>query len=127
MLKLTWSEVFSRLQSVGRLLHRDFGKNEGTLYIWGLPRGGAIVAGLLASHYPAYFVAVDEPEAAMIIVDDIIDTGRTHRDLLAKHHKPVAYLVNKESEGIAPTTWVLFPWEIEEEELEAAKRHPRDG
>jgi len=56
--RVTWDEVYERLSSAppGRL--------------YGIPRGGAIVAGLSGR-------AVDRPEDADWIVDDVIDSGAT--------------------------------------------------
>ena len=87
---LTWDDIYKRLRDLP----------EGKLY--GIPRGGAIVAALSQR-------AVDTPEEADVIVDDIIDTGKTAARYEHAYKKPVWALINKlngEADG-----WVVFPWE----------------
>lgn len=91
MLKLTWADVYERLKQAP----------PGKLY--GIPRGGQIVAGLTGR-------AVDRPEDADYIVDDIIDSGATSIRWANKYNKPVWSLVNKQL-----NVWVEFPWEAGDE------------
>src|SRR5262245_46544508 len=90
---LTWAEVYARLE----------GAPPGLLY--GVPRGGAVVAGLSGRPAPA-------PELADVIVDDILDSGAT-RERFAHYDKPFWALVDKEAEGLQGV-WVRFPWEEED-------------
>jgi GTP cyclohydrolase I len=73
---------------------------------YGVPRGGACVAALNGS-------AVDTPEEADIIVDDIVDSGRTREQWRARFpDKPFYALVDK-TEPHSPYRdrgFVLFPW-----------------
>jgi GTP cyclohydrolase I len=84
---LTWDEVYRRLESAP----------PGKLY--GIPRGGAIVAGLLHR-------AVPSADEADVIVDDIVDSGAT-RTRYATLGKPFWALYEKQ----ASDGWVVFPWE----------------
>lgn len=88
---MTWAEVYRRLAPVS--VNRQ---------PWGVPRGGAVIAGLLGG-------AVDRMEDADLIVDDIIDSGRT-RDRYVKTGKPFWALVDKTGAD-KNLGWVRFPWE----------------
>jgi len=86
---ITWAEVYRGLARAphGRL--------------WGIPRGGAIVAGLTGR-------AVEDVESADAIVDDVIDSGATmarYRTLYPA--KRTWALVTKH----AGDGWLRFPWE----------------
>jgi GTP cyclohydrolase I len=85
--RLSWTDVYQRLESAP----------PGKLY--GIPRGGAIVAGLLHR-------AVASPDEADVIVDDIVDSGAT-RARFAAMGKPFWALYEKQ----ASDGWVIFPWE----------------
>ncbi len=91
--KLTWDQVKMMLVNLpaGRM--------------YGVPRGGAIVAGLSGR-------AVESPEDADFIVDDIIDSGRTRDFWMTKTGKPFVALVDKTASQ-KETGWIQFPWEHE--------------
>jgi len=97
VVSLTWEDVDERLD---RLLPA------GTRAVYGIPRGGAIVAGLLRQRG----IQVVGPDEAEVIVDDIIDSGETAKRYSERYGKPIAVLVNKEQEGLMGV-WVEFPWE----------------
>ena len=97
VVSLSWEDVDERLD---RLLP------PGTQRVYGIPRGGAIVAGLLRQRG----IRVVGPDEADVIVDDIIDSGETARRYSERYGKPIAVLVNKEQEGLMGV-WVEFPWE----------------
>jgi len=101
---MSWEEVYDRLRKI-----------EGDLgwAVYGVPRGGAVVAGLTGQ-------AVDSPEKATAIVDDIIDSGRTRDKWQAAHsERPFRALVDKTGPD-ADLGWVVFPWE------ESAERDAED-
>ena len=98
--RMGWSEVYRRLT----------GAPQGFLY--GVPRGGSIVAGLTGR-------AVDSADEAAAIVDDIIDTGDTCRQWRSRvAGKQFWALVDKSPGGpdekLFKDYWVEFPWEREE-------------
>lgn len=103
--KITWKEIYLRVNS---LIDSLDNKN---IKIYGIPRGGQIIAGLTG-------LAVDTPEEADIIVDDLIDSGATYKKWLAKYpDKEFVFLFNKDIEF--EKTWIEFPWELEgEKEVE---------
>lgn len=94
---LGWHDVYRRVS----------GLPPGRCY--GVPRGGSIVAGLTGQ-------AVDTPEEADYILDDILDSGAT-RDRFHKAYpnKLFYVLVDKPHEGLLGQ-WVSFPWEEEDGE-----------
>ena len=93
---MTWEEISERLEPLDK---------KGTL-IYGVPRGGMIAAGFLKRS-----TNITSPEEADIILDDIIDSGKT-RDKYRKDYpeKPFLALVNKAGADVA-MGWIVFPWE----------------
>lgn len=74
--------------------------------IYGVPRGGIPVALALAGTGP--FVLVDDPDAADVIVDDLVDSGATRERYLGK---PFFALLDKRLEPEYTGKWIVFPWE----------------
>jgi len=84
---VTWPEIKKRVS-----------KFDNKLKYYGVPRGGQYIAALLNP--------VDTPEEADVIIDDIIDSGRTmtkYRELYPD--KPFWAPFKNESH------WIRFPWE----------------
>lgn len=75
------------------------------LKVYGIPRGGAVLAGILEAKFGC--VAMDDPNKADVIVDDIVDSGATKDRYEKTFKKPVWALIQKE----AKTDWFVFPWE----------------
>jgi len=98
-LNLTWQDIYLRLDKITVTNKR----------IYGIPRGGAIVAGLLALKDSSIEI-VNNPLDADIAIDDIIDSGRTSTKLKKDYGLDTVALVNKSIESLL-TTWVHFPWE----------------
>lgn len=88
---VTWPEIYERLQSAP----------VGSLY--GIPRGGAIVAGLTGR-------AVDQVAEADWIVDDVVDTGRTSEAFNVALDKPVWGLFDRQADGLGDAD-LAFPWD----------------
>jgi GTP cyclohydrolase I len=88
---VTWNEVYRRLADAppGRL--------------YGIPRGGAIVAGLTGR-------AVDRVEDADWIVDDVTDSGRTAEEWTTRWSKPVWSLFDRERDALGDNQ-LRLPWE----------------
>jgi GTP cyclohydrolase I len=95
-MELTWEDVDVRLSA----LPLDGEK------VWGIPRGGAICAGLARQ---SGVTVVESPESATIALDDIIDSGATSQAVRADYGLATVALVDKGREGI--DAWVHFPWE----------------
>lgn len=91
--RVTWEHVYDWLRvSIPK-----------TAKVWGIPRGGAIIAGISRQ-------AVDAPYQADIIIDDIIDSGRTiQRYQMQYPNKEFKAMFDKRQ--MDKKTWVIFPWE----------------
>lgn len=100
---VTWGELKARIDEKG-LSH--------TKRYYGIPRGGQYIAALLNP--------VDTPEMADIIIDDLIDSGRTRERWASLYpDKPFIALYDKTIEPDISGVWLRFPWEkIGAEELE---------
>jgi GTP cyclohydrolase I len=97
---LTYQFVRERLRVVDRLGVRVFG----------IPRGGHEVVKMLA-----YATVVDHVSQADIIIDDIVDSGKTRDEWMAKAPgKEFFAIIDKQSDPKdAALGWVIFPWEKE--------------
>jgi GTP cyclohydrolase I len=94
--EVTWIEIFDRLSR--------FDKTGAKIY--GVPKGGMIVAGFLkkAKNCPW-------PEEANLILDDVIDSGATQsRFKSAFPNKPFVALYDK-TKADKDFGWLVFPWE----------------
>jgi GTP cyclohydrolase IA len=92
--RLTWGEVRGL---VADRIPKD-------CQCYGVPRGGCLVAAMTGQ-------AVDRPEDAAIIVDDLVDSGATRQKWRRMFpHKPFYALIEKtDSDG-----WIHFPWDTTE-------------
>lgn len=102
---LSWDWVMDRLEEI------DYAGNK----VYGIPKGGMIAAGFLKNA-----TCVPTPEMADIILDDVLESGRT-MDIYKKKYpdKQWYVLLNKNVEyGPGPKPWFTFPWE---------RQHPMEG
>lgn len=107
---LSWAQVEAGVRGLANQLR---GKK-----IWGIPRGGQLVATLLAYHG---CVLVPHPFQAEVFIDDIVCTGATLKELRACHmRQEFAVLVYRVSNCVEPDyfaykfdveEYILFPWE----------------
>lgn len=103
---VTWHEVYRRVELLKNRIALD-----SNLKYYGVPRGGQIVAGLLGN-------AVDNIDECDVIVDDLIDSGKTEQRY-KKHNKPFEALIDKRIER--KDDWIVFPWEKGEEQDETVE------
>ena len=69
---------------------------------YGIPRGGQYIAAMLNP--------VDTPEEADILIDDLLDSGKTKETWTNKYpEKPFMVLIDKTTEFTGE--WIEFPWE----------------
>jgi len=95
--KVTWEEIYLKIETLKNSLNTNSDK------IYGIPRGGQVIAGLTG-------MAVDTPEEATIIIDDLYDSGTTYNKWLKDYpDKEFVFLFNKKFEY--QNTWLEFPWE----------------
>lgn len=89
--------------------------------VYGIPRGGAIPAALLAGRLHVPLLAA--PQDGCVVIDDLVDTGRTFEALREAHGADwmavALYRKSWSPEGVlsAPAVpvpdnaWIVFPWE----------------
>lgn len=111
MLKLTHVSFMVSVEALAKKIlcwQNSKPLDSGLLKIYPIPRGGIPVAYALLSI--VYSEVVDDPAAADILVDDLIDSGRT-RDRFTKAYpdKPFFALLDKTN---TTQGWVVFPWEV---------------
>lgn len=98
---VAWSEVMERLPILS-----------GPARVYGVPRGGAIVAGLMHAKHGKAVRLVGLPQLADVIVDDTIDSGRTRERLLATlDTKPLFLALFDRTGSDSQQPWLRFPWE----------------
>jgi GTP cyclohydrolase I len=100
-----------RFQRAAIHLREQIGNNHSQrpVKIWGVPSGGIPVAAMVADGRIA--VMVETVEEADVIVDDLIDSGRTmDKFLKAYPKKPFMVLLDKRSWEHGDQ-WVIWPWE----------------
>ena len=105
--RLSWDDTFRLTDKLADrvLMLREASGVEGCPKIWGIPKGGQHVAGLVAARWEDYIEIVDDPTVADVAVDDIIDSGRTARKIWKEYGlKTFALVENTKS-------WVEFAWE----------------
>lgn len=105
---ITWAEIKARITEMGLTPLKKY---------YGVPRGGQYLAAMLNP--------VDTPEQADIIIDDLIDSGKTRDRYLELYpDKPFVALFDKTTEPEIAGVWLRFPWEktgVEELEGNAAR------
>jgi len=99
-LKISWKEIYKNLD----LLINDMFDKHKTLKIYGVPRGGQFISGI--SGY-----AVDTPEQANVIVDDLYDSGTTYKKWKAKYPDKDFYFLFDKRKKKYKGRWLEFPWE----------------
>lgn len=97
---LTWERVHVLLKALAERIPTSVTR------VYGVPRGGAVVSGLLARHG---FEPVDLVERAEFVVDDIVDSGRTRHRWREETCLEFDGLVDRERGELSG--WIVFPWE----------------
>ena len=98
--KIQWSQIFDLCDEIKeKFPNKKF---------WGVPRGGQVIAGILGN-------AVDTIEECDVIVDDIIDSGRT-KEKYKDYKQPFIPLFDLRK--IETNDWLIFPWEKTQVDLE---------
>ncbi len=101
---------------MGSAFLQEFGERQDYVYqVWGVPRGGVPVAYLLGG-FPQFQVT-DHVEEADLIVDDLVDSGRTKSCYKESHpNLPFLSLLDFCDVGKRAGQWVVFPWETSNEQ-----------
>lgn len=90
-------------QASQKIVKKHLGKTSIKLY--GVPRGGITCAYTIASIADVFRV-VGKPEEADVIIDDIIDSGKT-RDYFVNLYPDTDFYALFDK----PKEWLVFPWE----------------
>ncbi len=114
---MSHSKFVLTVQGVNTLVNRMVAiLNDGITWpavptIYGVPRGGVPVALAIAGRMPGAKL-VDRPEDAWLIVDDVIDSGKTRERYQAQFPEARFMALVDKSEPAWATKWVQFPWEV---------------
>lgn len=113
----SWNDVRALIANMSTRITSQI--DHGIIYLYPIPRGGYPIAMLLMSLNRRYQIA-DTPDRAGVIIDDLIDSGKTQRAyenagfyFEAMLNKPYSQFKNR---------WVVFPWEVNDE-----KQGPTDA
>ena len=118
---LSWSQIDSMVNDISDKIIKSGKKYES---IYGIPRGGLILAVLL-SHKLNIPIIFDDNciNSTVLLVDDILDSGNTVKDLIVNNYSfkiDIAVLVVNEKSVVKPdyfginnsqNVWITFPWE----------------
>tara|TARA_Y100000401_G_scaffold23676_2_gene16234 strand:+ start:7162 stop:8034 length:873 start_codon:yes stop_codon:yes gene_type:complete len=103
-IKISWSMIYNAIDDLLNSLEDKKHK------VYGIPRGGQVVAGMLG-FCNEKIELVDDPEKADIIVDDLIDSGTTYEKWKKKYpNKDYRFLFDKRNKKYM-NTWLVYPWE----------------
>lgn len=117
---LSWKDYIDMIFKLEKLI-RKYGKKID--YIYGVPRGGFIPAVVLshALNIPIISNFLDGKDGTVLIVDDLVDTGKTVIDLIVMRKKMdviVATLFKHKKCKVFPDIyvkenlgWIVFPYE----------------
>lgn len=104
---LTHHEIKMAISQMVNFIRRS---NYNARAIYGVPRGGIPVAYFLQGMNDQWSV-VDEPERATLIVDDIVDSGRT-RGNYEKAFPGIPFMALADFLHFQRNgSWIIFPWE----------------
>ncbi len=92
--ELSWAEILEALKLIDQ---------PGNI-VYGVPKGGMIAAGFLERAKRTPF-----PEKANIILDDLVDSGKTKAWYMQKYPQAEFVPLVKHEPG----EWIIFPWEKE--------------
>jgi len=113
MKTLDWQELQPLLDTLSvRVIARAGGDSgERGVQVYGVPRGGAVLASLLDVNHSG-ITQVFNPHDADVIVDDLVDSGHTMEKWSKQYPgTPFEVLITKEAGSPYAGEWIEFPWE----------------
>jgi hypoxanthine phosphoribosyltransferase len=122
VLYMTWENFDEAMRSAVAELSNHPLLPDGAIGVYGIPRGGLIVAVTLSHRLSIPWLP--EPQPGCILVDDVIETGHTMQTLINNLHKQYPGLnwaawvwISKNllpgigyQRYVDPKIWVCFPW-----------------
>lgn len=149
MIKIDWALLEDLVSALAKKIDNYFPDDQ-VIKLIGIPRGGCIVAAMLTYWNKRFrleqynklrmlaFPPAELYPAHTVVVDDVLETGKTREAYLEGNGLHLAVLYDKSyaHEGVehADTsvvnmnvnTWVLFPWEVLEDEQKQDKLNQSD-
>lgn len=128
-IQLTWldltkyaADAASRIIAASRIMANENDATRTRILAYPVPRGGihaaqAIKAEMAAMDGPE-LVLTDSLPIADIIIDDLIDSGKTKDRITKQYNKPFITLIDKRN--FSHDNWIEFPWERAQSETPAA-------
>lgn len=108
VVNLRWDEVIQRARRVAKEIRAITNQKTDGLLVYAVPNGGIPAALAVLAAEPGLRL-VEEVERANLIIDDLVDSGKTRNDH-AHLQIPFLVLLDKQLEGLMGQ-WVSFPWE----------------
>jgi len=106
-IKFTWTDILKRIQEID---YSKFPFNHRKAKVYGVPRGGQIVTGLMLS-VSDKIESTEDPSKADVIIDDLYDSGTTYEKWKKKYPKAEFYFLYDKREKEYSGKWLEFPWE----------------
>ena len=115
--QLTWNDISDEVDKLCERHSHPTGSSKTPTGVYGIPTGGAVVATMVAQRLGLPLRETpDDPTT--LVVDDLVDTGRTMKAvrpdagpfvdaLFRKPWSPASYAVN----ATLTEAWLAFPWE----------------
>jgi len=122
---LNHDDVIGAAREVAELIVVQLTKHCEEFILYPIPRGGIAAAyavkACLVSGFGVNARVADTPEEANIIIDDLVDSGRTQQHMQKLYpDKPFFSLFVKKHMDIGDQ-WLIFPWEV------AGEDHDKSG
>lgn len=108
----THGMVDAMIKALDDRIEKDFPKEDISLHVYPIPRGGIPVAYALKEYRQIRIV--ERAEDADIIVDDIYDSGATFRRYRELLPSIPFYAAVDKTEAEFKGKWIVFPWEVAE-------------
>lgn len=116
---ISYNHIQLAAQSLAAQIRTEYGR---CATIYGIPRGGVCAAYAVMAYSMDSFDMVNKIEYAQVVIDDLVDTGKTREDYRVRYSgKTFAVLFDKSPPGrdylvglpLPPDTgWLDFPWEM---------------
>lgn len=101
---ISWSMIYTAIDNIlNQLDNKKYS-------VYGIPRGGQVVAGMLGFCNERIEV-VNAPEFADIIVDDLYDSGKTYEHWKKMYPEKDFYFLFDKRDRKYMNHWLIFPWE----------------
>lgn len=148
MLRIAWDDYHDMVRVLGNKIRSKIKPGEdGKIHIIGLPRGGTLVALHLTYMFEEFYAHFDAFKTAhsltcehTVIIDDVLETGKTRVKLMNIHNassigmfavlvdKSFLYTTSPSDVSIMrleSKIWVEFPYEREDDPKEIKSREER--